>query len=258
MPVMERKTLIKRALAVLAMSAGLAVIPAAQALAAPTAPAAPAVAATYPSVLPAPAGLHASTRVNYATLTWGGVAGATAYELRIAGPVGFDRVLGASLRSGAVIRLAPGSYTASVRAGLTAHDVHGHWAASLSFRVPSPAVASSAAARALAWAFAQAGKPYVYGGSGPYGFDCSGLVMAAYSHADGISLPHNTVSMLYSGKLVRTYSPQPGDAAFYGTGHVELYVRSGVTWGAHHTGTVIGFTYYAGSSWRPTAFYRVV
>jgi cell wall-associated NlpC family hydrolase len=262
---MERKTLIKRILAVLAMSAGLAVLPAAQALAAPSAPAATAAAASQATALPelaAPAGLRAAVAPHRAVLRWNAVRGASDYELRITGPSRFDRVVPDGLRhAGVTVVLAPGRYSAAVRAGRSVHDVHGHWSAALGFTVPGShpvTTGSSLAARALAWAFAQAGKPYVWGGSGPGGFDCSGLVMAAYLHADGISLPHNTVAMLGSGKLARTYSPQPGDAAFYGTGHVELYVRSGVTWGAHHSGTVIGFTYYAGSSWRPTAFYRVV
>jgi cell wall-associated NlpC family hydrolase len=252
MPVTRKRTMIKRVLAALAISGGLALAaPAAQALAAPVA------SATVPAVLAAPV-VHVTPHVAKAYFSWGAVTGAAAYELRVL-PAGggattrYDHVM--SARS-VTVALHPGRYVASVRAGRSFPDVHGHWSLAHYLTVKAPA-SSSLAARALAWAYLQAGKWYVYGGAGPSTFDCSGLVMAAYGNADGIWLPHNTGMMLRSGKLARTGSPQPGDLAFYGTGHVELYVRAGVTFGAHHSGTRIGFTYYAGSSWRPTAFYRV-
>jgi cell wall-associated NlpC family hydrolase len=120
--------------------------------------------------------------------------------------------------------------------------------------VSTPVIAvTSTASRALAWAWTQAGKWYQWGGAGPSAYDCSGLVMAAYEHA-GISLPHNTGMMLSSGKLARTWSPRPGDLVFfYGGSHVELYVNSGHTFGAHHTGTRIS---EVGMGPSP-AFYRV-
>jgi cell wall-associated NlpC family hydrolase len=108
--------------------------------------------------------------------------------------------------------------------------------------------------RAMRWALHQAGKPYVWGGAGPGGFDCSGLVMAAWA-TQGVRLPHRTYDMLSSGLLIPVAHPKYGYLAFYGPGHVELYVRPGVTWGAHHTGTVIGYTYYS-AYYHPTAFYR--
>ena len=110
--------------------------------------------------------------------------------------------------------------------------------------------------RALGWAEAQRGKPYLWGGTGPYGFDCSGLVMEAYLHA-GVALPRTTYEMLASPHLV--WEPasqrQRGDLAFYGTGHVELVTAHG-TFGALESGTQIGWHTPSGW-WRPTAFYRV-
>ena len=44
---------------------------------------------------------------------------------------------------------------------------------------------------AFDWAKSQAGKPYIYGGTGPNGYDCSGLVYAAYKRA-GFTLPRTT------------------------------------------------------------------
>lgn len=131
----------------------------------------------------------------------------------------------------------------------------------------APAAAALTAARTLAathhsatfnaWHFAldQIRKPYVWADAGPGGYDCSGLVMAAY-RAAGISLPHNTVAMLDSGKLIPTSHPVTGSLAFYGTGHVEIYVRPGWTFGAQEPGTVVGYHQY-NSFWHPTMFFRV-
>jgi len=258
----------RRLLTVLALAAGLAIVPAAQALAAPIAPAATAVqpeavlmpgtTVTYPAVLSAPV-LHVTPAVSKATVSWGAVAGAAVYEVRVS-PAGsgavtrYDHVTSARF---VTMALHSGRYVVNARAGRSASDIHGHWSASRYFTVAAPApVYSSAAAKALAWAYLQRGKWYAWGGTGPSTFDCSGLVMMAYEHA-GIQLPRTTYGMLASWHLHRTYSPQPGDLAFYGSGHVELYVRPGVTFGAHQTGERIGLTYYGGSSWKPTAFYRV-
>ena len=113
---------------------------------------------------------------------------------------------------------------------------------------------------AIEWAFTQAGKPYIFGGTGPGGYDCSGLVMVAYRHA-GISLPRTSEQIeADSAQLVRIPRSQArwGDIAAYGPGHVELYMGNDVvnwTFGAHESGTVIGRITFGGS-WRPTAYYR--
>jgi hypothetical protein len=115
--------------------------------------------------------------------------------------------------------------------------------------------------RALNWAEAHAtGRPFMWGGTGPYGFDCSGTVVAAFAHADGITLPHSTVAMIDSGELVRTTHPQRGDLAFWGpvgapthTGFVTNW--PGTAFGALNTGTRVGW--YSWDGWPPTAFYMV-
>jgi cell wall-associated NlpC family hydrolase len=109
--------------------------------------------------------------------------------------------------------------------------------------------------RAFYWARTQYGKAYEYGGTGPRGYDCSGLVMEAYKHA-GIKLPRTTSGMLGSRLLVRVSRPQKGDLAFYGPGHVELYAHGDWTFGAHASGQIIGWIQW-GPWWYPTAFYRV-
>jgi cell wall-associated NlpC family hydrolase len=109
--------------------------------------------------------------------------------------------------------------------------------------------------RAFYWARSQYGKPYIWGGTGPGGYDCSGLVMMAYRHA-GINLPRTTYEMLSSWHLVRVSVPQKGDLAFYGSGHVELYAHGSFTFGAHDAGTIINWIQF-GPWWHPTAYYRV-
>jgi cell wall-associated NlpC family hydrolase len=109
--------------------------------------------------------------------------------------------------------------------------------------------------RAFYWARSQYGKPYIWGGTGPGGYDCSGLVMMAYRHA-GINLPRTTYEMLSSWHLVRVSVPQKGDLAFYGSGHVELYAHGSFTFGAHDAGTIISWIQF-GPWWHPTAYYRV-
>ena len=54
---------------------------------------------------------------------------------------------------------------------------------------------------AVAYALEQLGKPYIWGGTGPAGFDCSGLVMMAY-RAAGIDLPRTTFQQVYGGSPV--------------------------------------------------------
>jgi cell wall-associated NlpC family hydrolase len=125
--------------------------------------------------------------------------------------------------------------------------------------VPS-AQASASFPRLVAfdWARTQAGKPYEYGGTGPNGYDCSGLVWAAYRKA-GITLPRTTEEMLASNMFGRTSRPNPGELAFFGSGHVEFvtYV-SHLTFGALHPGTNVWWhTWYPGSGWVPTVYLYV-
>lgn len=128
-------------------------------------------------------------------------------------------------------------------------------------RADSAAVAMSATRKLRLsiwfWALRQQGKPYLWGGAGPYGYDCSGLVYAAY-RARGISLPRTTYEMLGNSRLIRIRKSQAkrGDLAFFGTGHVELYGWGNWTFGAADTGTLIGF-HRMNAYWHPTMYFRV-
>ena len=110
-----------------------------------------------------------------------------------------------------------------------------------------------------AWNFArrQRGKPYIWGGVGPRGYDCSGLVWAAYRRA-GIVLPRTTFEMLDSRTLIRITWRQArrGDLAFFGREHVELFRWGNWTFGAEHTGTRLGF-HKMNRFWHPTMYFRV-
>lgn len=136
-------------------------------------------------------------------------------------------------------------------------------ALTLALAVPAVSPASASASslplrvRALNWAEAhETGHWYCWGGAGPSCYDCSGAVLAGYAHA-GVSLPHNTVAMIESGKLrqIPASQRQRGDLAFFGTGHVEFVTNRG-TFGAEQTGTRVGW-HHPSVWWHPTMYFRV-
>ncbi len=88
-------------------------------------------------------------------------------------------------------------------------------------------------------AYAQLGKPYVYAGSGPNVFDCSGLVMYCYAQV-GVYLPHSSYAQKNCGSPVSYADLQPGDLVFFhGYGHVGMYVGDGTYIHAPRTGDVV-------------------
>ena len=110
------------------------------------------------------------------------------------------------------------------------------------------AAASGPAATAIAYARAQLGKPYIWGGpTAPGtagGFDCSGLTQAAWQ-AVGVTIPRTSEEQW--ADLPHVSSPQPGDLVFFpgsdGTfmapGHVALVIGGGQMIQAYATGTPI-------------------
>jgi len=100
------------------------------------------------------------------------------------------------------------------------------------------------AAAAIAFARAQLGKPYQWGGQGPAAYDCSGLVWAAYAAA-GIHIARTTYQWRQDGPQIPLSRIRPGDLLFYpgsdGTpqnpGHVVMYLGHGQVIQAPHTGT---------------------
>ena len=91
---------------------------------------------------------------------------------------------------------------------------------------PRPAPASGSAAKAVAFAYAQLGCPYVFGGTGPCssGYDCSGLVQAAWAYA-GVSIPRDTYEQWAALPHIPLSQLQPGDLIYFsGESHVAIYV----------------------------------
>ncbi|MFF8429131.1 NlpC/P60 family protein [Streptomyces sp. NPDC016566] len=93
----------------------------------------------------------------------------------------------------------------------------------------SGAVAPDArAAAAVAAARSALGRPYVWGATGPSGFDCSGLMQWSYGHA-GIHLPRTSQEQRYAGRQIPLSQARPGDLVVYRSdaSHVAMYVGNG-------------------------------
>ncbi len=94
------------------------------------------------------------------------------------------------------------------------------------------------------------GVPYVYGGTTPSGFDCSGFVQYVYRNCAGIELPRDTYGQITKGTPVSQSNLQPGDLVFPHTGHVGIYVGNGQMIHAPKSGDVVKiapvYGFYAG------------
>jgi cell wall-associated NlpC family hydrolase len=90
------------------------------------------------------------------------------------------------------------------------------------------------------------GVPYVWGGSSPRGFDCSGLVSYAFAQI-GISVPHSSYEQYAMGIPVSMSQLQPGDLVFFtGASHVGIYIGGGQFIHAPHTGDVVKISSLSG------------
>jgi peptidoglycan DL-endopeptidase CwlO len=121
---------------------------------------------------------------------------------------------------------------------------------------PNQAIASI-----IAYAQAQLGKPYLWGGTGPDAFDCSGLVMMAY-RAGGINIPRTSQEQYAWGPQIPASQAEPGDLVFFagsdGTvaapGHVGLVIGKGMMIEAYATGFPIRIASYTNRD--PVGFTR--
>jgi cell wall-associated NlpC family hydrolase len=103
--------------------------------------------------------------------------------------------------------------------------------------VPEPAAEAPAApatgvsSAVVQFALGQVGKPYVWGGAGPNGFDCSGLTLRAFGSAN-IVLPRTARDQYNAGQHLPVTQAQPGDLLFWASDgstpatiyHVALYI----------------------------------
>lgn len=92
----------------------------------------------------------------------------------------------------------------------------------------APTTVTYKADKAVSYAKAQVGDKYVYGGTGPNAFDCSGLTQAAWKAA-GVSIPRTSQQQWSKLPKVSLNSLKPGDLiVFYsGASHIGIYIGDG-------------------------------
>ncbi|MFI1163878.1 NlpC/P60 family protein [Streptomyces sp. NPDC020801] len=102
--------------------------------------------------------------------------------------------------------------------------------------------ASGRAAAALAAARSALGRPYVWGASGPSGFDCSGLMQWSYAQA-GVHLPRTSQEQRYAGRRIPLSQARPGDLVVYRSdaGHVAMYAGHGRVIHAPYPGAAVRY-----------------
>lgn len=122
-----------------------------------------------------------------------------------------------------------------------------------------PRSGGGGADRAIAFAKAQLGEPYVWGAAGPSAWDCSGLMLEAWKQA-GVSLPHYSVAQYYAGTPISSGDLRAGDLVFWGSSsdpssifHVAMYIGGGQIVHAPRTGRPVSIDslYY----WTPPSFF---
>ncbi len=113
----------------------------------------------------------------------------------------------------------------------------------------------SAGRRAVLIAENYLGVPYVYGGSSPAGFDCSGFTGYVYSQL-GVTLPRSSSSQASYGVAVEKSDLMPGDLLFFNTrggiSHVGLYVGNGTFIHAPVPGTSVSYADLHSPYWTRT------
>jgi cell wall-associated NlpC family hydrolase len=124
---------------------------------------------------------------------------------------------------------------------------------------PSPPAPAGGAQRAIQFAKAQLGEPYVWGAAGPDAWDCSGLTMRSWE-AGGVSLPHYSVAQYAESTPISASQLRPGDLVFWGTTsspssihHVAMYLGNGMIIQAPHTGAYVDIV--SMYSWIPPNFF---
>lgn len=107
------------------------------------------------------------------------------------------------------------------------------------------------AVRAVRFAYVQRGRPYVWGGTGGRGFDCSGLVQRSWRHA-GVGIPRVAADQFRRIRHhVGRHHLQPGDLVYFdGLGHVGIYIGRGRFVHAPHTGDHVRTARLRGHWWR--------
>ncbi|MEV6178915.1 NlpC/P60 family protein [Streptomyces sp. NPDC052016] len=130
-------------------------------------------------------------------------------------------------------------------------NTSGSTSSSSSSSSSSDASYATKAEKALAFARAQIGKPYVWGATGPESYDCSGLTQAAWKAA-GVTLPRTTYDQVDAGTTVSLANALPGDLIFFydDVTHVGIYIGNGMMIHAPKPGAYVReeSVYYDGES----------
>jgi cell wall-associated NlpC family hydrolase len=103
-------------------------------------------------------------------------------------------------------------------------------------------------------AIAQIGRPYVWGGKSPRGFDCSGLVVYTHSRL-GIHVPRTAEQQYHAAKRISPSSLKPGDLIFFRinhrrVSHVGIYVARNRFIHAGRSGNMVGLGSLKNPYWR--------
>ena len=108
-----------------------------------------------------------------------------------------------------------------------AYGPSGAQSTSTSTGVHAPPTTAGGAGKAVRFAYAQLGKSYQFGASGPNSYDCSGLTMRSWQQA-GVDLPHSAAQQFGVTRHVSRTELQPGDLVFYyhPVHHVAIYIGS--------------------------------
>ena len=162
----------------------------------------------------------------------------------------FSTVGGTAQAAACVLLSAPSAVASSSTTSTSIPVANANCGASSSATLPSspivndglpsnyviPANATTVETVAITYVLAQLGKPYLWGGSGPDAFDCSGLTMMAWAQA-GVTLLHYTGDQINEGTAVPSFADiSPGDLVLVpgsdGTisnpGHVGMYLGNGL------------------------------
>lgn len=103
--------------------------------------------------------------------------------------------------------------------------------------LPAPIPQTQGAIQAT---LAQLGKPYVWGGTGPNSFDCSGLMQWSWAQV-GVHIPRVANDQQSWATPIPISQVQPGDFVFFGNPahHVGMYIGNGMMVDAPHTGAFV-------------------
>jgi cell wall-associated NlpC family hydrolase len=105
--------------------------------------------------------------------------------------------------------------------------------------VKNPPYSTISSDQVLQVASKYVGTPYVFGGSNPRGFDCSGLILFVYAQF-GVSLPHSVSAQARSGIIVAPADAMPGDLVIYNDhGHSGIYAGNGQMYHAPQRGDYV-------------------